>query len=239
MRFAALLPVLFAVGCGLFGDGSRPAPSSPVIPASSPADGVTPEAPSVVTGSPTAVPAAEAAARDLLISAFETDCSYVPEVPVATADGDGRAKACHAIDFDQMCSSDRTGCHSELERCREECGNPCDSCSTSCADSCRDCKTACAGQGPGCTRACAEGRFGCHEGCVSNRKECFEVACMAIWEACGSRWDEHVKAECADDCAAYGDCLLVPSGTDRHAECAAKMPKLSEFCKSACDSSSD
>ena len=220
MRFPALLLVAFSLACSLWPgsvngpissadrqsvaapepgqvpvevtvDPEWPTPPEPDAPPTPPASPPTPYV------FPPVIPHAD------LVAAFEADCGFVPEVSFDDLMGPQRQSACHALEFDQMCAPDTTGCWGEHERCKEACGTPCDGCSATCAGSCRDCNAACAGAGPECKHACAESRATCHEGCATTRKECMDVACSAAYDTCAKAYEDRVASECGTACDPY------------------------------------
>ena len=131
-----------------------------------------------------------------LSQTWETDCA-APRTVSYFADHETTAEgnACTAINYEQMCFDDVSGCTGQVDTCEVNCGEPCLACEVECAASCETCEG----------DHCLSERAMCSDLCVQRRAACFSD-CREANRGCWDAFDA-TRAELCPDCSQMHSCV--------------------------------
>ena len=165
-----------------------------------------------------------------IVEAYAADCHHVFE-PEDEMD-EGNDNECSALNYDQNCSPDPSGCWDKGEACVSNCGGSCNQCQDRCANTCDDCKSGCEGDGK-CERKCASKRSSCRDTCMGEKSSCANEVCPGSSQQCYDNFDAKVTKRCPD-CEAIRDCIVEAwnNETDWQSHC--KKPGNGAECTEWC-----
>lgn len=230
-----LTPVVLMIllaGC----EQKRAAPADE--PAPSPAPPVRAADPKGASGAPPT--STRTPGRDELIERYAADCKAGLEVLVSDEKGVERLRPeCEAYSVDEDQEPDLYGCRAKLRTCQAACVAPCNTCQKKSVEDCESCKLGCKERADSavCLKGCGDARRIGQEQCLSASDTCRDGDCADAEQACVEAGEARVESECGEACDAYAECArrLQKQGAGSYQACADKFPKLSKFCRSACE----
>ncbi len=164
------------------------------------------------------------------VDAYLADCHHV--FPAEHEVDQGGDDECTALNYDQNCSPDPSGCWDKGQSCIEDCGDPCTSCQDECGDSCDSCKSTCDGNKK-CETQCAQNRAECRDSCLANKAKCAESTCVDQQKRCYDKFEGKVDKACPD-CDAIRQCIIDAWNEEADWRDACKKPGNRSECMEWC-----